>query len=128
MLPAPRVIVIDDDSEHLVGLTQGLNQYGAACLPVHFTGETEAIPFCPHVRVIFADLHLSGGAPGDYARDFSIIGGLIEDVIRPSGLYLIILWTMYPEEANRLHDFLKKSSPERAETVRSSSTRQESIS
>ena len=107
MLPAPRVIVIDDESEHLVGLTQGLNQYGAACLPIHFTGETETIPLCPHVRVIFADLHLSGGTPGDHARDFSTIGGLIEDTIKPSGPYLIILWTMYPEQAGRLHDFLK---------------------
>ncbi len=107
MLPAPRVIVIDDESEHLVGLTQGLNRCGAACLPIHFTGETETIPLCPHVRVIFADLHLSGGTPGDHIRDFSTIGGLIEDTIKPSGPYLIILWTMYPDQADSLHDFLK---------------------
>ena len=107
MLPAPRVIVIDDESKHLDGLTQGLNQYGVACLPLHFTGETDTIPSCPYVRVIFADLHLSGGTPGDYARDFSIIGGLIESTIKPSGPYLIIMWTKYPEQADGLRDFLK---------------------
>lgn len=107
MLPAPRVVAIDDKPEHLEGLTQGLNQNGTACLPIHFTGETAAIPPCPHVRVIFADLHLIVGTPGDHAKDFSMIGSLLEDTIKPSGPYLIILWTMYPDQADSLHTFLK---------------------
>lgn len=107
MLPTPRVVVIDDEPKHLEGLAQGLNRYGAACLSLRFTGEPEAIPSCPHVRVIFVDLHLHAGPPGDHARDFSTVGTLIEDMIKPSGPYLIILWTMYPEKANNLHDFLK---------------------
>ena len=106
MLPTPRVIAIDDELKHLLGLTEGLNRYGAACLPIHFTGETENIPPCPHVRVIFADLHLTGGPATDHAKDFSMIGGLIEDSIRPSGPYLIVLWTQYPEEADRLRTYL----------------------
>ena len=106
MLPTPRVIVIDDESKHLLGLTEGLNRYGAACLPIHFTGETENIPPCPHVRVIFADLHLTGGPVTDHAKDFSTIGGLIEDSIKPSGPYLIVLWTQYPEQADRLRNYL----------------------
>ena len=104
----PRVIVIDDDLKHLEGLTQGLNQYGAACLPVHFTGETEAIPACRHIRVMFADLHLSGDTPGDHARDFAVIGGLIEETIKPSGPYLIVLWTQYPDQAANLERFLRE--------------------
>lgn len=104
-LPAPRVIAIDDEPKHLKGLTQGLNRYGAACLPVHFTGE-EAIARCPQVRVIFADLHLSSGPPGNHERDFSIIGSLIEDTIQPAGPYFIVLWTMYPNQAADLQAFL----------------------
>jgi len=108
MLPAPRIIAIDDEQEHLEGLAQGLNRYGAACLPVHFTGETETIPSCPDVRVIFADLHLGGGLPAaDHAKDFSMIGGLIEDTIKPSGPYIIVLWTLYPEQAESLYGYLK---------------------
>ena len=107
MLPAPRVVVIDDEPAHLEGLTRGLNQYGTACLPVHYTGETETISPCPSVRVVFADLHLSGGPPADHAQDFSTIGGLLEGTIRPSGPYLIVLWTMYPDQADHLLDFLK---------------------
>ena len=107
MLPAPRIVAVDDEPEHLEGLTQGLNRYGTACLPIHFTGDVAAIPACPHVRVIFADLHLGGTPPGDHAQDFSTIGGLLEETIKPSGPYLIVLWTMYPDEAKGLHTFLK---------------------
>ena len=107
MLPAPRVIAIDDASKHLLGLTEGLNRYGAACLPIHFTGETENIPPCPHVRVIFADLHLTEGAVTDHTKDFSTIGGRIESTIKPAGPYLIVLWTMYPDQAEALYDFLE---------------------
>ena len=104
-LPAPRVIAIDDEPKHLQGLAQGLNRYGAACLPVLFAGQAAIAP-CPHVRVIFADLHLSGGPPGNHAQDFATIGGLIEDTIQPSGPYFIVLWTRYPEQAVALQDFL----------------------
>ena len=105
-LPAPQIIAIDDDPKHLKGLTQGLNSYGAACLPLHFTGEVADGSYS-QVRVIFADLHLSSSpTTKDYTKDFSVIGGLIESTIKPSGPYLIVLWTMYPEQANKLHQFL----------------------
>ena len=109
MLPTPRIIAIDDKLDHLEGLVQGLNRYGTACLPIHFTGDNSIIP-CPHVRVIFADLHLTGGLPsnGNHAQDFSVIGGLIQDEIKPSGPYFIVLWTMYPSEATRLQSFLDR--------------------
>ena len=106
MLPTSRVVVIDDDLKHLQGLVQALSQYGTACLPIRFTGETATIPKCPLVRVIFADLHLGAGHL-DPIQYFSTIGGLLRDEIRPSGPYLIILWTRYPDQANRLHNFLK---------------------
>ena len=109
MLPAPRVVAIDDEPEHLEGLAKGLNQYGTACLRIHYTGKMATIPPCPHTRVIFADLHLGpgGGSPEDHAQDFGTIGGLLEETLKPSGPYLIVLWTMYPDQADGLHAFLK---------------------
>lgn len=105
MLPPPRVIAIDDEPNHLLGLTEGLNRYGAACSPIRFTGDMDSVQPCPHVRVIFADLNLVGGPAGS-PGNFSTIGGLIQEKIKPSGPYFIILWTIYPEEADNLHDFL----------------------
>ena len=106
MLPTPRVIAIDNESKHLAGLTEGLNQCGAACLPIHFPDETENIPQCPHIRVIFADLHLTEGPATDHNKDFSTLGGLIEESIKPSGPYLIVLWTRYPKQAEHLRTYL----------------------
>ena len=111
MLPTPRIIAIDDDEKHLDGITKGLNQYGAACLPIHFTGDTDDIKSYPHphVRVIFADLHLTVGSMGnDHAQHFSLIVSLIEGTIQPSGPYILILWTRYAEEAARLQQFLEE--------------------
>lgn len=94
MLPAPRVIVVDDNPAHLKGLVDGLNRYGAASLQVQFTGDTAGLKQCPHVRLIFADLHLNDvGVGGAHALHFGVIGGLIEECIAPSGPYLLVLWT-----------------------------------
>ena len=70
MLIASRVIAVDDDQKHLDGLAKALNQYGVACLQVHFTGDTTDIKPCPHVRVIFADLHLGEGPVSDPLEGF----------------------------------------------------------
>ena len=107
MLIASRVIAVDDDQKHLDGLAKALNQYGVACLQVHFTGDTTDIKPCPHVRVIFADLHLGEGPVSDPLRDFSIIGGFIEEAVKPSGPYFIVLWTRYPDEAGDLQRSLE---------------------
>lgn len=108
MLPATRVVVIDDEQKDLEGLAESLNRNGVACLPIRFTGGASDVPHCPDVRLVFADLHLLAGPPGEYARDFSTIGGLIEDRLRPTGPYLIVLWTRYPEEADGLYDYLNR--------------------
>lgn len=113
MLLTPRIIAIDDNEKHLDGIAKGLNQYGAACLPIHFTGESDDIGPYPHVRAIFADLHLIEGGPGnDQTQHFSIIVSLIEDNIKPSGPYVLILWTGYADEADGLQQFLDDRLPE----------------
>jgi hypothetical protein len=108
MLPSPRIILIDDNHDHLRGLADGLNKCGAACLQVHFQGEGD-VKRCPHVRVIFADLHLTQGGPGtDHTKDFTVIGGLIEEKIAPMGPYVIVLWTQFADQAKGLEFFLNE--------------------
>ena len=106
MFPPPRVIVIDDERAHLNGLVDGLNRRGVASLPVLFEEGTQ-IPPCPDVRVIFADLHLGpGGLSSSHKPDFSTINSLLENDLRPAGPYFILLWTAYPEQAQKLRDYL----------------------
>ena len=111
MLVSPRIIVIDDEPEHLLGLADCLNQEGFACLRVRFTGDPADVTACPDVRIIFADLHLGMGNPSDHKTNFSMIGGLLRDSIKPSGPYVIILWTQYAEKAEELRAFLDRLDP-----------------
>ena len=106
MLGSPRIIAVDDNDAHLAGLAQGLSRNGAACLQIHFTGDLTGIKECPDVRIVFADLHLGTGNPSDHLTDFSTITGLLEDTIKPSGPYFIVLWTEYPEQASDLRSYL----------------------
>jgi len=109
MLPAPRIILIDDNPNHLRGLSDGLNRYGVASLQVHFTGDVTGINPCPHVRVLFADLHLNeGGAAQDHVRHFTVIGGLLQETFVPTGPYALILWTRFPDQAEGLRAFLEE--------------------
>jgi len=108
MMPnAPRIVVIDDDKSHLDGLANALARHGTPCHRIHYTGESDAIPSCPDVRFVIADLHLGSGVLGaDPTTDFSVLGALLEEVIRPSGPYAILLWTKYPDFATELQEFL----------------------
>ena len=109
MLPAPRIIAIDDNPQHLAGLVKALNDTGVGCLSFQFTGDEERIKACPHVRIIFADLHLNESAAStDDAKHFSVIGGLIQENIAPTGLYCVILWTRFPDKAGELRQFLEQ--------------------
>lgn len=108
MSQAPRVVVLDDEKNHLDRLSEEIRQFNIPFLPLHFTGQKADIPACPNVRVIFADLHLVGGIASDHMKDFSVVGSLIEDAIKPTGPYLILLWTRYPDQAPALKTFLER--------------------
>ena len=105
MRTVPRVVAIDDELDHLFGLTKGLVRLGMACLPIHYTADDTTVPKCPHARIVFADLHLFPGAVSDSQRNFAAVGGLLEN-LEPAGPYVIVLWTRYPEEAGKLAKYL----------------------
>ena len=99
--------MIDDELDHLTGLADGLDRHGMACRRVHCRGSLAGIGPWPDVRLILADLHLGSGVlTADPTTDFSFIGALLEEAIRPSGPYMIVLWTRYPEQAPALRTFL----------------------
>lgn len=55
--------------------------------------------------MIFADLNLIGSSAGGKI-DFSALGGFLENTIKPDGPYFIVLWTLHPDEASELQQFL----------------------
>ena len=109
MLASPRVIAIDDEEAHLAGLANSLARHSIPCFQIRFTEDFADVPPCPEAAVIFADLHLGGGAlASDHQTDFSTIGVLLEDRIKPSHPYYILLWTAYPDQAPALRRFLEE--------------------
>lgn len=109
MLPPPRIIVIDDNKKHLSGLAEALNEHGTSCLQILFTADLTNIRRCPHVRVIFADLHLNDSGVGvSHATHFSTIGAILENNICPSGPYVLVLWTKYADQASKLGEFIRE--------------------
>ena len=105
MFTSPRVVVIDDKSDHLEALVNGLYEQGLSCLPIHYPNDASRLKQCPNLRVLFADLHLMAG--GDDAVHFSTIGGLIQEDFKPLGPYFIMLWTEYPDKAEELMNYLE---------------------
>ena len=102
-----QTIVIDDEPEHLIGLADTLNRHGMGCRQILFSGNMEDMDPHPDARLIFADLHLGTGVIGsDHKTDFSTIGSLLEGAIKPIGPYAIVLWTLYPKQAQHLEEFL----------------------
>lgn len=107
MQDSPRVIAIDDEEAHLAGLANSLARHGIPCYQIPFTHDFTSIPSCPHAEVIFADLHLGGGVlASDHMTDFSTIGAVLEERIKPARPYVILLWTVYPDRASDLDNFL----------------------
>lgn len=105
MFLEPRVIAIDDEERHLYGIRNALSLCGVACTPVQFTGDT-TVPECRHVRVICADLHLTPGSVGEHEQHFSRLVSIIEQDIRPKGPYMVVLWTRFGDQAEKLYSFL----------------------
>ena len=106
------VIAIGDDQSQIAALAAGLGRKGVTCRPIHYQGDASVVPRCPDVRVILADSYLGATAPSldgstGCDADFSTIGDLLEDRIRPVGPYCIVLWTTYSNEAHALEVFLE---------------------
>ena len=108
--PPIKVIAIDDNEEDLHGLVQGLNRCGIACLQYRYQEDNEdecGIIHCPHVRILFIDLHLTvGTSKNNKSQHYSIIANIIENQIKPEGPYLVIQWTEHPDDASELKSFL----------------------
>ncbi|EIU2893489.1 hypothetical protein L4O78_002333 [Pseudomonas aeruginosa] len=99
MLPAPRIVAVDDKKDELEALTDALSRTGAACLGVLFNAEEGRVEACPDARVIFFDLHLLGDAVGSPEKHFSTIVSCLEQM-GPQGPYAIIVWSQHSDEAD----------------------------
>jgi|GEM_PF-2426749 len=106
MLPRPRIAAIDNELSALIAIADALNDSGSACLKLLYSGALPEGSTLEHVRVLFMDLHLSH-ASNDPTTHFGTIGGLLKEHIAPNnGPFLLIVWTLYPNQVEGLEGFL----------------------
>ena len=107
MFTSPRVIAMDDEEDHLNALVAGLHRRGIGCLPINYPEDLDNLGECSALRVLFTDLNLLRGVV-DHERQIGELSSLIESTFKPSGPYFIVLWTAYPGQADRLHQYMKE--------------------
>jgi hypothetical protein len=107
MLPKPRVAAIDDEPEALIAIADALNSNGAACLKLLYAGRLAEGTTLKQIRVLLMDLHLSHPSGENKAQHFSTIGGILHEYIEEdNGPFLLIVWTLYPQQVEGLGAFL----------------------
>lgn len=112
MLPPPRIVVIDDNPEHLRAIQDAFQSLGAPCLGVVYDPEVGLTgKNLEGVRVLFLDLHLIDlAATTDETRHFATIAGILEENICPrGGPFILVIWSEYEEQVGRLTEYLDGS-------------------
>lgn len=96
MFPGAKIVVVDDDSEHLEAVVVALRRLGLACLSYHYPDErpTAETAF-GGIRLLITDINLVGGnSPGNDAATLGPPASLIDRIISPeNGPYALITWS-----------------------------------
>lgn len=110
ILQAARVIVIDDDEQHLAALSRAIGKLGSACLSFHYQDEHPTNHQLAGVRLIFCDLHLGGDTLTSDKTIFyaNIASMLAEGISINHGPYLLIVWSQYGEELDKLNEYMSE--------------------
>ena len=103
ILQAARVVVIDDNEQHLAALSRAIGKLGSACLSFHYQDEHPTKHQLAGARLIFCDLHLGGDTlTSDKTIFYANIASLLADGISADhGPYLLIVWSQYGEELEK---------------------------
>lgn len=94
MLPAARIVVVDDNRDDLQAIVLGLQALGSVALGLHYP-EME-LQRCPAVRILFLDLHLLP-AKDTPEQIRNTIGVLAQLLVCDQGPYAVVLWSDHAE-------------------------------
>jgi len=101
MLPAPKIVVIDDEKEDVQAILDALNALGTVAVGLHYSGAAPNLRPFPALRILFLDLHLLSGA-GDTAQQIKTTIGIVSELLTPdNGPYAIVLWSGHASEYER---------------------------
>ena len=113
ILQGARIVVIDDNEQHLMALTRVIAELGSACLSFHYKDEHPAKHQLAGARLIFCDLHLgSDTLTSDKNAFYANIASMLAEGISPEhGPYVLIVWSQYGEELDKLNEYIRELDP-----------------
>nr|WP_070960642.1 hypothetical protein [Hyphomonas sp. Mor2] len=103
-----RIVVIDNNSEHLKALVDALSGLGSACLPFHYQDAHPERHLLAGARFIFCDLHLiSDAVTSDKQKEYANIASMLLEALRDDhGPYVLVIWSEYPDDVEALKRYV----------------------
>lgn len=113
ILQAARVVVIDDNEQHLAALSRAIGELGSACLSFHYQDQHPNRDQLAGARLIFCDLQLGSDTLTTDKTPFyaNIASMLAAGISADHGPYLLILWSQYGEEPDKLNEYMSEFDP-----------------
>ena len=113
ILQPARVVVIDDNEQHLTALARAIAELGSACLSFLYRDEHPGRQHLAGARLIFCDLHLiSNTLTSDKTTAYANIASMLLEGISPEhGPYLLIVWSQYGDDLDTLKRYLEELQP-----------------
>ena len=113
ILQAARVVVIDDNEQHLAALARAIAELGSACLSFLYRDEHPDRQQLAGARLIFCDLHLVIDALTSDRKALyaNIASMLLQGISAQHGPYLLIVWSQYVDDLDTLNEYLDELEP-----------------
>ena len=113
ILQPARVVVIDNEKQHLDALARAIAELGSACLSFLYKDEYPGKHLLAGARLIFCDLYLvSDAVTSDKKALYANIASMLQQGISAQhGPYLLIVWSQYGDDLDTLNRYLEHLQP-----------------
>jgi len=107
-------VVIDNDSDDIIGISTALASEGISSIPILFKDPTVARDHCrksakASPRIIITDIQMVGGGKVPDSTDLNNVAGCLEEIVgNTDGPYIILAWTAKPNSLKSLKEVVLK--------------------
>ena len=110
-------VVIDDDTDDLLGISTALAKQGISTIPIHYQGSSkakEAYAACEKAaqalpRIIITDIQMNDGGSTPTKTDLGNVTGCLEKIVsKTAGPYIILAWTSIPDHFSSLKEYVEE--------------------
>jgi len=110
-------VVIDDNTDDLLGISTALAKQGISTIPIHYQGSSQAqkaYDACKGAaqalpRIIITDIQMNDGGAAPTKTDLGNVARCLEEIVSNiAGPYIILAWTSIPNHFSSLQEYVEK--------------------